>query len=96
MAGYIHITRLSSRTGTDNRDLVEYQVNYVTPSNSYAVAFDEVDLASFLNYRVWLDDVQTAKILAELGSVGHANIGDVDIPKNETSSIGFEQLPNDV
>ncbi len=95
MAGYIHITRLNNRTGTDNRPAVEYQVNYVSPSKSFAIAFDEVDLASFLTHKVPLDEVETAKILAQLQDFGHANIGDVDIPEAEASSMGMEQLPDD-
>lgn len=95
MAGYLHITRLNNRTGTDSRVVVEYQVNYVTPSKNYAMAFDEIDLASFLTYKVPIDEVQTARILAELETAGHANIGNVDIPEAEASSIGFEQVSDD-
>jgi hypothetical protein len=95
MAGYIHITRLSRRTGTDDRSHFEYQVNYVTAGVTYAVAFGEEELAHFLQSKVPLNEVQTAKVLSDLQNTGNANIGDVDIPENEASSIGMEQLPDD-
>jgi hypothetical protein len=96
MAGYLHITRLKSRTGTDSRVDVEYQVNYVIASKNYAIAFDEPELAMFLQHKVPLDDVETARILADLEVIGHANIGDVDIPEAEATSMGMEVLPDDV
>jgi hypothetical protein len=95
MSGYIHITRLRARTGTDNRAVTDYQVNYVTSGVSYAASYDEEELTEFLRTKVPLDAAQCIAIITEVNNVGHANIADIHIPKSQASAMGMEQLPDD-
>lgn len=95
MAGYIHITRLSVKTGTYDRTIPEYQVNYVKTGITYAIAFDEDELVEFLRHKVPLDDQEFEAVMTRLQETGHANIGDVDIPEQEASAMGMEMIPDD-
>jgi len=95
MAGYIKLTRLARRTGTDNRDLAEYQVNYTVGGASYVIAYDDPKLREFLLRKVALDQHDFEAIIDQLRREGHATIGDVDISESEASSMGMEQVPDD-
>lgn len=95
MPGYIHITRLSARTGTDDAPLDAYQVNYNVSGVTYAVAWTEAELAEFLRLKVPLDDVDFENVMGRLRANGHANIDDVDIPEAEASAMGMEMMPDD-
>ncbi len=95
MSGYIHIIRLSTRTGTHDILISDYQVNYVDSGQTYAVAWDEEKLVNFLRFRIPLDDAEIAKVLDDLRSTGKATIGDVDIPGTEATSIGMQFISED-
>ena len=95
MAGYIHITRLSARTGTDGIPADIYQVNYSVSGVNYAVAWNELELTEFLRRKVPLDNVEFDNVMTRLHQTGHANIGEVDIPEAEATSMGMEMLPDD-
>jgi hypothetical protein len=95
MSGYIHLTRLTLKSGTDNREFTEYQVNYVVSGLTYAIAYDRDELAHFLIHKVPLSEPECAEVIEELDTVGHANLSDVNIPKNEAASMGMEVLPDD-
>lgn len=95
MAGYIHITRLSARTGTDDLPLDTYQVNYSVGGITYVAAWSEEELSDFLRIRVPLEQDDFDAVMARLHESGHANIGDVDIPQNEASAMGMEMMPDD-
>jgi hypothetical protein len=95
MPGYIHITRLSARTGTDNVPLESFQVNYNVSGVTYAVAWTEQELAEFLRLKVPLDDVEFEEVMRRLRENGHANIAEVDLPEAEASAMGMEMMPDD-
>jgi hypothetical protein len=92
MAGYIHIIRLSARTGTHDVRITDYQVNYVDSGINYAVVWDEERLAEFLRLRVPLEEAETAQVLGQLNSTGRATIGDVEIRGNEATSMGMTMI----
>jgi hypothetical protein len=92
MAGYLHIIRLSTRTGTHATTITEYQVNYVDSGMNYAVAWDEERLVEFLRFRVPLSESEIAEVLEQLHSTGRATIGDVEIPGTEATSMGMETI----
>lgn len=93
--GYIHITRLEARTGTVGNEMPVYQVNYVLPGISYGIALDEGDLSGFLLDKVPLDEDELDVVMNRLHQVGHANIGDVELPPEETSALGMQQIEDD-
>lgn len=95
MAGYIHITRLSARTGTDDVPALTYQVNYNVSGVTYAIAWTEEELAEFLRLKVPLDGVESDAVMTRLHETGHANIPDVDIPESEVTHLGMEMMPDD-
>ncbi len=90
MSGYIHIIRLSTRTGTHDITITDYQVNYVDSGQTYAVAWDEDRLVEFLSTRVPLGDDEITKVLDDLHRFGRSTIGDVDIPGTEATSMGMQ------
>lgn len=92
MAGYIHIIRLSTRTGTHDISITDYQVNYVDSGISYAIAWNEDRLIEFLRVRVSLSEPETAEVLEQLHSTGRATVGDVDIPGSEATFMGMEMI----
>ncbi len=92
MAGYLHIIRLSTRTGTHDITFTDYQVNYVDAGINYAVAWDEERLVEFLRARLSLDGDETAQLLDQLNSTGRATVGDVDLPANEATMLGMEMI----
>ncbi len=92
MAGYLHIIRLSTRTGTNDISFTDYQVNYVDSGINYAVAWDEERLVEFLRVRVLLDEAETTTVLDELNATGRATIGDVDLPGSEATMLGMETI----
>lgn len=92
MAGYLHIIRLFTRTGTHDISITDYQVNYVDSGINYAIAWDEDRLMEFLRLRVPLSEHETAEVLDQLHSTGRATIGDVDIPGSEVTSMGMEMI----
>ncbi len=95
MSGYIHIIRLSTRTGTHDITITDYQVNYVDSGQTYAVAWDEDRLVEFLRTRVPLGDIEIAKVLDDLHAFGRSTIGDVDIPGTEATSLGMQFISED-
>lgn len=95
MPGYIHITRLSARTGTDNIPLETYQVNYNVSGVTYAIAWTEEELADFLRLKLPLDHLDFEKVMTRLHENGHANIAEVDLPETEASAMGMEMMPDD-
>ncbi len=95
MAGYIHITRLSARTGSDNLSADEYQVNYNTGGVTYAITWTEDQLAEFLRVKVPLEPTEFNKVMREVHEIGHANIGKVEISETEASALGMEMMPDD-
>jgi hypothetical protein len=96
MAGYVHILRLSTKTGTHDRVITEYQVNYVAGGVNYGVSWEEAHLIEFLRTKVPLDADETEKIISQLHSTGHAIVGDVDIPGPEASSMGMEMITEEI
>jgi hypothetical protein len=92
MAGYIHIIRLSVRTGTHDVAVTDYQVNYVDSGMYYAVAWDEERLVEFLRFRVPLSEEEAAAVLEQLHSTGRATLGDIDIPGSEATSMGMQAI----
>jgi hypothetical protein len=95
MAGYLKITRLSSKTGTYDRTVTDYQVNYTVGGVTYAVAWDDARLEEFLRKKVPLSAAEAVEIMAQLERSGRATIGDVNIPETEASSMGMEMIPDD-
>ncbi len=95
MSGYIHIIRLSTRTGTHDIVINDYQVNYVDSGQTYAVAWDEERLVAFLKGRVALDDSEIANVLDDLRTTGRATVGDVDLPGTEATSMGMQFICED-
>ncbi len=95
MSGYIHIIRLSTRTGTHDVTITDYQVNYVDRGQTYAVAWDEERLVDFLRARVPLDEVEIGRVLDDLHTTGRSTIGDVDIPGKEATSMGMQFISED-
>lgn len=95
MAGYLKITCLSRRTGTDSREVTDFQVNYTVAGFTYVTSFNEQELAGFLLNKVPLNPQEFDSIMTQLGRDGHATIGDVYIPLNEAASLGMEQVADD-
>lgn len=92
MAGYLHIIRLSTRTGTHDITFTDYQVNYIDAGINYAVAWEEERLVEFLRDRVCLDETETTEVLDELNTTGRSTIGDVDLPGSEATMLGMEMI----
>ena len=95
MSGYIHIIRLSTRTGTHDITFTDYQLNYVDSGQTHAVAWDEDRLVEFLRTRVPMSDVEIAKVLDDLHTFGRSTIGDVEIPGTEATSMGMQFISDD-
>jgi hypothetical protein len=95
MSGYIHIIRLSRRTGTHDVTITQYQLNYVESGTNYAISWDEERLIEFLRDRVPLSELETAQVLDELHNTGQATIGDVDIAGSEAASMGMQMINED-
>lgn len=95
MSGYLHIIRLSRRTGTHDAITTQYQVNYFDAGTNYGVAWDEDRLIEFLRNQVPLSEFECAQVLAELHASGSATIGDVDLPANEVTSMGMQMVSED-
>ncbi len=75
--------------------ITDYQVSYVDSGQTYAVAWDEERLVSFLRGRVALDEVEIAAVLDNLRTLGSATVGDVDIPGTEATSMGMQFISED-
>ena len=96
MAGYVHITRAGAATGTYGATAVpEYQLTYVSGSESFARTFMEADLEEFLVAHLALDADVTASVMDRTRLHGNATVSEVDLPSQTAAALGFVQLPSE-
>jgi hypothetical protein len=86
MSGLLHIFRTHPDV---------YQLDYTLGTMSYARTCTREQLEHLLVTPAAFDEILISQIFDELSAHNNVTVTEVDIPEEETNSLGFEPMPSD-